>query len=185
MQNPFEKFNQDNKALTKDFKSSKYLEFMTRKINWIEATPAALPSKHCQDLNLEKQHQISLINYHLQRLEWPSMQMSALHHHVSAGCIDPVLRATARLGVNSFPPSLCDSYLLTFRYSHGYHQQEIGLWSLKRTLADKLTTRSQNQAHRHELFGWRCFQLWDLAVFVIFYYRSVWGTDRFILKKFY
>lgn len=97
------------------------------------------------------------------------MQMSALHHHVSAGCIDSVLRATVRLGVNSFPPSLCDSYLLTFRYSHGYHQQEIGLWSLKRTLADKLTTRSQNQTHRHELFGWRCFQLRGLAVFLIFF----------------
>lgn len=110
-------------------------------------------------------------------LIWPYIQVSALHPNVAAVCIDSVLRATVCLGVNTFPPSLCDSYLLTFRYSDGYHQQEIGLWSLKRTLADKLTTGTLNQTHRHELFGSRCFQFPDFAVFLIFYYRSVWGTD--------
>lgn len=55
------------------------------------------------------------------------MQMSALHPKASAVCIDLMVRAAFCLGVNSFPSSLCDSYLLTFRYSDGYHQQEIGL----------------------------------------------------------
>lgn len=44
VQNPFENFNQDHKVFSKDFNQASTLNLCPKKISWIEATPALLPS---------------------------------------------------------------------------------------------------------------------------------------------